>query len=154
MAAVLILLPNAAYAQTGSISGQARDGSGAALPGVTVEVTSPALIGTRSTVTDNNGRYQITALPAGTYKITFALQGFATTSRDNVQVTTDFAANVTGDMKVGDIKEVVDVTAEAPVVDVQNARQQLSLQGEELRDLPTSRNVPSLMALVPGLSSS
>jgi hypothetical protein len=153
MVAVLILLPNSAYAQNGSISGQARDGSGAALPGVTVEVSGPQLIGTRSTVTDGNGRYQITALPAGTYKVTFTLQGFATTSRENVNVTTDFAANVVADMKVGDIKEVVDVTAEAPTVDVQNARQQLSFAGEELRDLPTSRNVPSLLNLVPGLAN-
>jgi hypothetical protein len=153
IAAVLFLMPSSAYAQNGSISGQARDASGAALPGVTVEVTGPQLIGTRSTVTDDNGRYQITALPAGTYKITFTLQGFATTTRDNVSVTTDFAANVVADMKVGDIKEVVDVTAEAPTVDVQNARQQLSFAGEELRDLPTSRNVPSLLNLVPGISN-
>ena len=63
LAAVLFLMPNSAYAQNGSISGQARDGSGAALPGVTVEVSGPQLIGTRSTVTDDNGRYNITALP-------------------------------------------------------------------------------------------
>ena len=153
IAAVLFLMPSSAYAQNGSISGQARDGSGAALPGVTIEVSGPQLIGTRSTVTDDNGRYNITALPAGTYKVTFTLQGFATTSRDNVAVTTDFAANVVADMRVGDIKEVVDVTAEAPTVDVQNARQQLSFAGEELRDLPTSRNVPSLLNLVPGLAN-
>jgi hypothetical protein len=153
MTAVLFV-PGLAHAQTGSISGQARDAQGAVLPGVTVEVTSPALIGVRSTVTDGNGRYQITALPAGIYKITFSLQGFSTVSREKVQVTTDFAANVVGVLRVGDIKEVVDVTAEAPVVDIQNARQQLALAGEEIRDLPTSRNVPSLMALVPGLSSS
>ena len=60
----LFLLPCSAYAQTGSISGQARDASGGALPGVTVEVTSPALIEkVRTSVTDDNGRYQITALP-------------------------------------------------------------------------------------------
>src|SRR5688572_20286623 len=139
--AAVLLVPGSAYAQTGSISGQARDAQGAALPGVTLEVTSPALIGVRSTVTDGNGRYQITALPAGIYKITFSLQGFSTVSREKVQVTTDFASNVAGVLRVCDIKEVVDVTAEA-------------LAGEEIRDLPTSRNVPSLMALVPGLSSS
>ena len=63
----LFLPPSAAFAQTGTIAGQARDASGAALPGVTVEVRSPALIEkVRSTTTDGNGRYQITALPVGT----------------------------------------------------------------------------------------
>ena len=154
-AGLLCLLPEAAFAQTGAIAGQARDGSGAALPGVTVEVTSPALIEkVRSTTTDGNGRYQITALPVGTYTVTFSLEGFNTSTRDNVQVTSNFTANVVGDLRVGDIKESITVVAEAPTVDVQNASQQQVFRGEELRDLPTSRNVPSLMALVPGISSS
>ena len=155
IAAALFLLPHAAFAQSGQISGIARDVSGAALPGVTVEVSGPQLIErVRSAQTDSNGRYQITSLPVGTYKVTFTLQGFSVISRDNVQVATDFTANVNADLKVGDIKETVDVTAEAPTVDVANARQQQTFRGEELRDLPTSRNVPSLMALVPGIASS
>ena len=153
MAAVLILLPNSAYAQNGSISGQARDASGAALPGVTVEVSSPALIEkVRSTTTGDNGRYQITALPVGTYKVTFTLAGFSVISRENVVLTTDFTANVNADMKVGDLKEVVDVTAEAPTVDVANARQQQVISSEAIRDLPTARNIGSIMTLVPGLT--
>ena len=82
VAAALFLLPNPAYAQTGTIAGQARDAQGGALPGVTVEVTSPALIEkVRSAVTDDNGRYQITSLPVGTYEVTFTLQSFATVKR-------------------------------------------------------------------------
>jgi len=155
IAAVLFLLPTAAFAQTGQISGIARDVSGAALPGVTVEVSGPQLIErVRSAQTDANGRYQITSLPVGTYKVTFTLQGFSVISRDNVQVATDFTANVNAELKVGDIKETVDVTAEAPTVDVANARQQQTFRGDEIKDLPTSRNVPSLMALVPGIASS
>src|SRR5688572_28001167 len=130
IAAVLVLLPGAAYAQTGAIAGQARDTSGAALPGVLVEVTSPQLIEkVRSTTTDGNGRYQITALPVGTYKVTFTLQGFNVSSRENIVLTSDFTAPVNGDMKVGDIKQVVDVTATTPLVDVQNARQQTVFSG-------------------------
>ena len=111
-AGLLCLLPEAAFAQTGAIAGQARDGSGAALPGVTVEVTSPALIEkVRSTTTDGNGRYQITALPVGTYTVTFSLEGFNTSTRDNVQVTSNFTANVVGDLRVGDIKESITVVA-------------------------------------------
>ena len=79
-------MPGTAYAQVGAIAGIVRDASGAVMPGVTVEVTSPALIEkVRSTITDDSGRYQITVLPVGTYKVTFALQGFSTVERDNVQ---------------------------------------------------------------------
>src|SRR6188768_1191073 len=155
IAAVLILLPGAAYAQTGTIAGVARDASGGALPGVLVEVTSPQLIEkVRSTQTDGNGRYQIAALPVGVYKVTFTLQGFNVTSRENINLTSDFNATVNGDMKVGDIKEVLEVTASTPLVDVQNARQQTVFTGEELRELPTERNVPALLNLVPGITSS
>ena len=96
LVAVVLLVPVTAYAQgLGAIAGIVRDPSNAVIPGVTVEVTSPALIEkVRSTTTDDNGRYQITALPVGTYKITFALQGFSTVARENVQLTADFTATV------------------------------------------------------------
>ena len=71
----LILFPSAALAQ-GTIAGQVTDSSSAILPGVTVEAISPALIeGARATVTDGQGRYQITDLRPGTYKVTFTVAG-------------------------------------------------------------------------------
>jgi len=86
--------------------------------------------------------------------VTFTLQGFNVSSRENIVLTSDFTASVNGDMKVGDIKEVLNVTANTPLVDVQNARQQTVFTGEELRELPTERNVPALLNLVPGITSS
>jgi hypothetical protein len=151
---VLFLLPQAAYAQVGSIAGVVRDASGGALPGVTVEVSSPAMIEkVRATATDGNGRYQISALPVGTYTVKFSLQGFGTTTRENVQVTSDFTANVAADLKVGDIKQEVTVSGEAPLVDVQTPRQAVTFSGDTLRDLPTTRNINSLLSLTPGLST-
>src|SRR5262245_47039729 len=155
LVAALSLIPDPAYAQTGTIAGQARDEQGAALPGVTVEVTSPALIEkVRSTTTDPDGRYQITGLPVGTYEVTFTLQNFATFKRPNVVVNSDFTANVVASMKVGALKDVVNVVAEAPIVDVQNARVQHVFQGTEIAELPTQRDIPSLLNLVPSLTSS
>ena len=149
----MFLLPNAASAQTGSITGQVRDASGGALPGVTVEVSSPALIEkVRTSTTDGNGRYQITALPVGTYEVTFTLENFGTVKRGNVIITSDFSANVTTDMKIGTRSETVNVVAEAPVVDVQNARVQTVFQGTDIADLPTTRDIPGIMLLVPSLS--
>ncbi len=76
--AAVVLAPIAAYAQA-SVTGVVKDSSGAVLPGVTVEASSPALIEkTRSTVTDGAGLYQIISLPPGTYTVTFTLTGFST----------------------------------------------------------------------------
>jgi hypothetical protein len=73
-AVALVFLPGLAFAQVGNIAGTVRDSSGGVLPGVTVEATSPQLIEkVRTTVTDENGRYQIAGLPVGTYKVTFKL---------------------------------------------------------------------------------
>src|SRR5688572_7083 len=154
LATAIFLLPGTAYAQGGgSIAGIARDTSGGVVPGVTVEVTSPALIEkVRSTTTDSNGRYQITGLPVGTYTVTFTLTGFSSVRRENVQVSSDFTAEVRAEMSVGDLKEVVSVVAEAPVVDVQNARVQQVFQGADIANLPTQRDIPSLLLLVPALT--
>jgi len=77
----VVLLPIAAFAQA-SLSGIARDTSGAVLPGVTVEAASPVLIEkVRTAVTDGSGRYQIENLRPGQYVITFTLAGFNTLVR-------------------------------------------------------------------------
>jgi hypothetical protein len=117
VAVVLVFLPLDSFAQEGQIAGTVRDPSNAVIPGVTVEVTSPALIGTRSAITDANGQYRITNLPVGTYVVTFTLQGFARQQRDNIVLTTGFTAPVNATMAVGDLTETVVVTGEAPTVD-------------------------------------
>jgi len=123
-AVACVCLPATAFAQTGNIAGTVRDVQGGVMPGVTVEVTSPQLIEkTRSAVTDANGRYQITRLPVGVYKVTFSLNGFSTQERSNIELTTDFTAPINAEMTVGQRTEVVTVVARATMVDVQNARQ-------------------------------
>src|SRR5215510_9157721 len=83
-AGLFLLLPGAAYAQS-SFTGTVRDTSGAVLPGVTIEVASPVLIEkTRTVTTDESGAFRIVDLRAGTYTITFALEGFSTVKRDAV----------------------------------------------------------------------
>src|SRR5262245_38759206 len=87
----LLALPAASGAQVlGTIAGNVKDGSGAVLPGVTVEAASPALIEkVRSAVTDGSGQYRIVNLPPGTYSVTFSLTGFSTVKRDGVEVSTN-----------------------------------------------------------------
>src|SRR5689334_22485700 len=84
--ALLLARPAAAFAQGGSpgtIAGSVKDTTGAVMPGVTVEASSPALIEkTRSVVTDAEGLYKIVDLRPGTYTVSFSLQGFATVKQE------------------------------------------------------------------------
>src|SRR5678815_4755422 len=113
----LVVIPTAVFAQA-SIVGTARDASGAVLPGVTVEASSPALIEkTRSVVTNGVGQYSIQDLRPGTYSVTFTLPGFSTVKRDGVELTGSFIATVNADLRVGGVQETVTVSGEAPVVD-------------------------------------
>src|SRR5437867_386891 len=89
---VVVMLPALTRAQ-GTIDGVAKDASGAILPGVMIEVSSPALIEkTRATVTDQTGQYRVVALPDGRYRVTFALPGFTTVARENIEVLANFTA--------------------------------------------------------------
>src|SRR5687767_13181561 len=150
----MALMARTAFAQEGQIAGTVRDSSAAVIPGVLVEVTSPAFIEkVRSATTDGSGQYRITNLPVGTYSVTFTLSGFSRQQRDNVVLTTGFTAPVNATMSVGQLSEVVTVTSESPVVDVQNARQVAAFEGEQIRDLPTTRNIRSILTLTPGLTA-
>ena len=126
LALALLLTPLCAYAQTsGSIAGEVKDATGGVLPGVTVEVASPALIEiVRSAVSDGSGLYKITDLRPGTYSVTFSLAGFSTVKREGIDLSAGFTANITAEMKVGSMEETIVVSGQAPVVDVQNVREQ------------------------------
>src|SRR5882672_3141455 len=119
----LLLLPVAAAAQS-SIAGVVKDASGAILPGVQVDASSPVLIEqTRTVVTDSQGLYRIIDLRPGTYKVTFTLQGFSTFERAGIELPASFTASVNAEMKLGSISETITVSGEAPVVDVHTATQ-------------------------------
>src|SRR5215468_7859278 len=120
----VVLLPASAFAQA-TLAGVAKDASGAVLPGVTVEASSAALIEkTRTAVTDGTGQYQIVDLRPGTYTITFSLAGFASAKREGVEVSGAGVITINADMKVGNLTDTINVTGEAPVVDVQSTKRQ------------------------------
>src|SRR5262245_43003933 len=107
-----VILPGVVYAQA-SIGGVAKDPSGGVVPGVTVEVASPALIEkVRTTITDGAGAYRITELPPGVYSVSFTLMGFNTYKRDGIELSGNFTAQVDAQMKVGAVEETVTVTGE------------------------------------------
>jgi hypothetical protein len=151
--AAIVLFPAIAMAQ--SLTGVVRDGSGAVLPGVTVEAASPALIEkVRSVVTDGTGQYRLESLSPGTYSVTYTLPGFTTVKRDGVQVTTGVTVTLNTDLRVGGLEETITVTGETPVVDIQNStRVQKVLSDEIVAALPASRGYGNLLATVSGIQA-
>ena len=149
--AVFALLPAGAFAQ-GSITGVVKDTSGALMPGVSVEASSPVLIEkTRSAVTDSTGQYRIVDLRPGTYALTFALTGFNSVKRDGIEITGSFTATVNAEMKIGAIEETVTVTGESPVVDVESVRRQTTLTNDVLTTVPTARSWAATAVLIPAI---
>jgi hypothetical protein len=149
---LFLLFPSTVLAQA-SIAGFVRDPSQAVLPGVTVEASSPALIEkVRGVVTDATGQYRIVDLRPGVYTVTFTLPGFSTVRREGIELTGAFAATINAEMRVGAIEETITVTGETPVVDVQTARTQQTINSAVLTAIPTARNYQNLHVLVPGVS--
>jgi Carboxypeptidase regulatory-like domain len=151
--ALLVLVPAAAFAQA-SITGTVKDASGAVLPGVTVEASSPVLIEkTRSAVTDGAGQYRIVDLRAGTYSVTFTLTGFSTVKRDGVELTGSFTASINADMKVGAIEETITVSGETPIVDTQSVRRQVTVGNDVIASMPAARSYAGVMMLIPATTT-
>ena len=147
----LLLWPGVAAAQS-TIAGAVRDTTGAVLPGVTVEASSPALIEkVRSVVTDGEGRYSIVDLRPGVYSVTFSLPGFQTVRREGIELVANASVPINVDLRVGAVEETVTVSGATPVVDVQQAAQRQVLNREVLDALPTSRAYVNTGVIMPGL---
>ena len=112
-----VLLPVAAFAQATGIAGVVRDTTGAVMPGVTVEASSPALIErVRTATSDAQGQYKILDLRPGTYTVTFTLPGFSTVKREGIELPATFTATVNADLRIGAIEETVTVSSSAPTL--------------------------------------
>jgi hypothetical protein len=141
------------YAQgtsAASIAGVVKDASGAVLPGVTVEVSGPALAGQiRTTTTDDQGQYRVLELRTGSsYVVTFTLPGFAVFKREGLDLPPNFEARVNAEMKIGALEETITVAGETPQVDVHNVTQQKTISKDLLDAVPTGKSVLGLAALM------
>ena len=123
------------------------------LPGVTVEVTSPALIEkVRSAVTDDTGQYRVENLRPGTYSVLVTLPGFNAIRRDGVELAGSFTATVNAEMRVGAIEETITVTGESPIVDVQNTSQTVRVGPGDHRRHPVGQEHHDHGGQLPGVS--
>jgi len=139
---------------TGSISGKITDGSGAALPGVTVTATNTDTGLTRNAITETAGDYSLALLPPGRYSVTADLAGLGNAS--NPRVTVLLGTTTKTDLKINpQVSQEITVTAAAPVVDVTQSGQTSSITEKQIENLPLlSRDFRSLATLTPGVNTS
>ena len=153
--ALLLLAPALASAQVADavIEVVALDESSAILPGVTVTVVRPDTGYTQTSVTDGSGTVRFIALQPGTYTVKVELAGFATVNQEGVTLRVGQTAKLTVTLKVAKVAETVNVTAEAPLVDVYKTDSSTNITPEQIQELPVAnRDFQSLAFLTPGTS--
>src|SRR5262245_38581249 len=153
----LLVSVTAAWAQvtTGNMIGAVHDQSGAVLPGVSVTLNSPALPGgPRSLVTDERGEYRFTGLQPGMYSLTVELPGFGTYEETDLRILAAGTTERTVTLQVATIAETVEVSGQAPVVDVRTAGIQNSLPAQQLEAAASERyGVQAYLAMLPGVTT-
>jgi hypothetical protein len=153
---LVFLVPSIAVAQTvsattGALNGRVTDNTGAVLPGVTVTITSPSLMGARTSTTSEEGQYRFPAIPPGVYSISYELAGFSVVKREEIRVTLGFTATVNVELGVATLQESVTVTGESPVVDTQSTSISTNFDADQLANLPSARDLWAILAESPGV---
>src|SRR2546428_2572706 len=138
--------------QTGVLSGVVRDAQGGVLPGVTISITSPALIGgARTITTSETGNYQFTGLPPGAYEVKYELSGVSALRREDIRVQVAQTTRLDVELSVGSLQETVTVNRESPVVDVSSTTTQTNISKDLYEAIPTGRNPWVMAGLVTGV---
>ena len=136
--------------QTASLTGTVKDGSGAVLPGVTVNVSSPSQVGgVQTSVSDSQGIYRFPALRPGIYQMETTLAGFKGVRRDNITLPLGTTITVDITMAVASVSETVQVIGESPVIDIKSSASNTQLSEALLQNLPTGRFQPDVINLDP-----
>src|SRR5688500_1662000 len=142
-------------ATTGAIDGRVTDASNAVLPGVTITLVGEARMGRRDTVTSDTGTFRFMSLTPGLYTVTFALAGFATVKRTDIQVGAGFTATLNISLNVASLEEAVTVSGASPVVDAQSSTVSTSFDAKKLAALPNGSNDPwAMLAETPAVKMS
>ena len=148
--ALIFCLPAAAQT-TSNIEGTVKDARGAVVPGAEVKAASPVLAVTRSTTTDENGFYRITALAAGNYSVTVTATGFATSTISDVELTLNRTLALDIQLEVGAVTGQINVTAETLLIDPTTAATGSTVTPRQIQEMPVNgRNYLDLLQLVPG----
>jgi outer membrane receptor protein involved in Fe transport len=148
---LLLAWPALAQELRGSIQGIVKDNTGAVLPGASVEARSAAGA-VATTVTDANGLYRFPTLSPGTYEVTATLQGFSAVKLGNIPVSVGQTKIVDLALGLGGVSEKVQVSAEAPLIDVKQSGRATTIRAEQIDLLPHNRDFTSLVTQAPGVN--
>ena len=150
LAALLFAATLHAQSTTGTISGRVTDPQGLSVPGATVTVTSPALQGSRTAVTAENGDYIIPLLPPGLYKVAVELSGFETKEK-TVNLAPTQALPVDLQLGPAAVQETVEVVGTSANVLAQTAQVAMDFKQDLVATLPTNRDINAVLLLAPAV---
>jgi len=150
LAAMLLVSGAVAQETTAGLQGTVKDQQGAVVNGATVELTSPSLIGKKTAKTDAAGKYQFSTLPPGKYDLSVTAPNFRTTKQSGVELDAGRLPIIDISLQVGTVGETVEVTSAAPLVDVTQSKVAVSVDKEEISNLPKGRSFQSLIPFAPG----
>lgn len=151
----MLLVPLGLLAQetTGGISGTIKDASGASIVGAAVEVSSPALIGSKKLDTNKAGQYRFANLPPGTYLIKVAAQGFESAQAVNVEIGVGRYPTLDITLKVGSTGTTVEVAADQAMIEQTTTHALTNINAETIETLPHGSSFQSLITLAPAARS-
>jgi outer membrane receptor protein involved in Fe transport len=139
LALALTAGPALAQNTTGSMIGTVKDETGAVLPGVSVALTGDVVVGTQTTTTNSQGIFHFSALPPGTYAVSFSLGGFVPEKRAGIHVPLGGTVEQNASLRVKQLSEEMTVTEEAPLVDAQANKVSTNYDKEWVRNAPVAR---------------
>ena len=154
---VLASLPMLAQVDvsTATLKGTVLDPTAAAVAGATVTVSNLERGITKTATTGNDGTYQIPLLPPGTYRVEVAFEGFDKAVANNVEMTIGSSVIYDVHLKVGSVKDVMEVTADIPLIEVEKTQQANTLDTKQIDNLPNlTRNFTDSVFTLPGVSNS
>jgi len=147
------VLPAGAQAATGEITGRVKDQAGAAVPGATITVTETRTSVQRIAVSTGDGIYTAASLAPGQYRLEVELAGFKTVRREAIRLATGEKARVDFDLSVGDVRELVTVVGDAPIVRGETASLGTVVENEQVVQLPLNGRLFIMLAsIVPGVA--
>jgi outer membrane receptor protein involved in Fe transport len=142
----------ASQAVFGAITGTVTDSTGAVLQGATVNVTNAETGITKTFVTNEAGVYKATNLIPGAYKVEASLSGFKTAVAESVMLEVNATQKVDVTLEVGAATEMVNVKAGAPLLQTEQTNLGQTVTQQQIEQLPTGRNLFSLISLAAGIS--
>jgi hypothetical protein len=139
---IVLSLATSVFAQrtTGGITGTVKDGTGAVLPGVTVDLTGEYVMGSQTSITNENGLYRFLNLSPGTYNLAFTISGFAPFNRNGLVVALGMTTEENVTMQLSSVSESVTVTGASPVIDTISSDVATNYDKEWVTNAPVTRN--------------